>query len=291
LPVYVLFAAIFFPGSASLVILGLYLLGIVVAVVVGLVLQRTLLPATAMPGLVMELPPYRLPNARSIWYHMWQRTRAFLEHAASLILVTTMVIWLLTAIPWGGHGTFADTAMEESAFGRASAALTPALRPLGFGSWQAGGALISGLVAKEVVVSTLAQTYGGDGAPATLEPTSFAADLVEIVASFGQAVVGTVRAIPGLIGINLNGEEEITDAGLASALRADFSATSGGHATAAGLAFMVFVLLYTPCMAAVAAERHELGGKWAALSLIGQLAIAWLAAYAVFNVGVWLGGG
>jgi ferrous iron transport protein B len=181
--------------------------------------------------------------------------------------------------------------LEESAFGRASATLTPALQPLGFGSWQAGGALISGLVAKEVVVSTLAQTYSDEVTPVSLEPTSFSADLIEIVTSFGQAVAGTIRAIPGLIGINLNGEEETTDAGLASALRADFSAASGGHAAAAGLAFMVFVLLYTPCMAAVAAERHEMGAKWAALSLAGQLAIAWLAAFAVFNAGVWLGGG
>jgi len=81
------------------------------------------------------------------------------------------------------------------------------------------------------------------------------------------------------------------EAGLAGVLRADFDATSGGHAAAAGLAFMVFVLLYTPCMAAVAAERHELGSKWMWLSLLGQLAIAWVVALAVFQVGRLLGGG
>jgi ferrous iron transport protein B len=291
LPVYVLFAAIFFPGAASLVILGLYLLGIVVAVVVGLTLQRTVLPATAAPGLVMELPPYRLPHARSVWYHMWQRTRAFLQHAASLIMVTTMGIWLLTAIPMGGGGTFAATPMAESAFGRLSAAVSPALRPLGFGSWQAGGALISGLVAKEVVVSTLAQTYGATTDGTDEGATSFAGDLVEIAASFGRAVVDTIRALPGLVGINLAAEDDASEPGLAAALRASFDASSGGHATAAGLAFMVFVLLYTPCMAAVAAERHELGAKWAVLSLIGQLFIAWGMAFIVFRAGVWLGGG
>jgi ferrous iron transport protein B len=222
---------------------------------------------------------------------MWQRTRAFLQHAASLILATTMGIWLLTAIPLGGTGTFATTPMAESAFGRLSAAVSPALRPLGFGSWQAGGALISGLVAKEVVVSTLAQTYGATVDGTDEGATSFAGDLVEIAASFGRAVLDTIRALPGLVGINLADEDAASEPGLASALRASFDASSGGHAAAAGLAFMVFVLLYTPCMAAVAAERHELGAKWAGLSLIGQLFIAWGMAFVVFRAGVWLGGG
>lgn len=291
LPVYVLFAAIFFPARAGLVILGLYVLGIVVALGVGLLLQRTLLPATGEAGLVMELPPYRLPNARSIGFHMWQRTRAFLQHAASLILMTTLVIWLLTAIPLGGAGTFADTPMPESAFGRVSALAAPALRPLGFGSWESGGALITGLVAKEVVVSTLAQIHDVASATDAVGTTTFAGDLVEIVTSFGRAVVETLRAIPGLVGINLATDEAGDDAALSAALRASFEETSGGHAAAAGLAFMVFVLLYTPCMAAVAAERHELGTRWMWLSLFGQLAIAWLIALAVFQLGRLLGGG
>jgi ferrous iron transport protein B len=292
LPVYVLFAAVFFPGRAGLVILGLYLLGIVVALGVGLLLRRTLLPATNAAGLVMELPPYRLPNARSIGYHMWQRTRGFLQHAASLILVTTLVIWLLTAIPAGGQGTFADTPVDESAFGRVSAVIAPALRPLGFGSWEAGGALLSGLVAKEVVVSTMAQIYRGSGDAAETGSATFLGDVAEIVTSFGRAIADTLRAIPGLVGIDLTADDgDDTEAGLAASLRAGFDETSGGHAAAAGLAFMVFVLLYTPCMAAVAAERHELGSKWMWLSLLGQLAIAWVVALVVFQVGRLLGGG
>jgi ferrous iron transport protein B len=290
LPVYALFAAIFFPGRAGLIILGLYLLGIVVALSVGVGLRSTLLPATAAPGLVMELPPYRLPNARSIGFHMWQRTRAFLRHAASLIMLTTMVIWLLTAIPVGGQGTFADTPMDESAFGRVSAVVAPALEPLGFGSWQASGALITGLVAKEVVVSTLGQTFDVAGETDAADASSFAADVAEIVTSFFQAVADTLRAIPGLVGINLGGEEEATEEGLSAAIRVNFAASSGGYAAAAGLAFMVFVLLYTPCMAAIAAERHELGSRWTWLSLIGQLAIAWVGALIVFQLGRLLGG-
>lgn len=291
LPVYVLFAAVFFPGAASLVILGLYLLGIVVALVVGLLLQLTLLPATAAPGMVMELPPYRLPHARSIRYHVWLRTRAFLEHAASLILLTTLVIWLLTAIPWGGTGKFADTPLADSVFGRVSSAAAPVLRPLGFGSWQSGGALLSGLVAKEVVVSSLSQVYGVESTADETSNATFLSDLSVIITSFGRAVLDTLRALPGLVGINLQREEAEDVTGLSVAIRAGFNESSGGHATAAGLAFMVFVLLYTPCMAAIAAERHELGARWSWLSLIGQLVIAWLMAFAVFRAGVWLGGG
>lgn len=291
LPVYVLFAAIFFPGRAGLVIMGLYLLGIVVAILVGLTLQRTLLPATAVPGMVMELPPYRLPNARSIGYQMWLRMRAFLHHAASLILVSSMVIWLLMSIPLGGQGEFADTPIENSVFARASAATAPALAPLGFGTWESGGALITGLVAKEVVISTLSQTFGTE--IEAVEDTaggSLLADLGEIVTSIGRAAADTLRALPGIVGINLGGGEEDTAPGLAPAIQSSFHTSSGGHAAAAGLAFMVFVLLYTPCMAAVAAEKHELGTRWALLSFVGQLALAWTFAFAVFRIGVWLGG-
>ena len=290
LPVYVLFAAIFFPQSSSLVILGLYLLGIGVAIAVGLALQRTILPVTTTGGLIMELPPYRLPHGRSIRYNMWLRTRAFLQHAASLILLTTVAIWLLTAIPVGGQGTFAATPMADSAYGRVSAALTPVLRPLGFGSWEAGGALISGLVAKEVVVSTLSQTYGTGSPAVASETTTFIEDLQEIISSFGQAILDTLKAIPGMFGLTIGAKAEVSAPGLSSAIRDSFETTSGGHEAAAGLAFMVFVLLYTPCMATIAAERHELGTRWALFSLAGQLVVAWIVAFAVFQIGVLVGG-
>ncbi|MBP6017112.1 MAG: ferrous iron transport protein B [Candidatus Promineofilum sp.] len=291
LPVYVLFAAIFFPRFPSLVIMGLYLLGILIAIAIGLLLQRTLLPSPASGGMVMELPPYRLPTVRSIGYQMWLRTRAFLQHAASLILVTSLLIWLLMAIPAGRGGAFGAVPMGDSLFGRVSSALTPALRPLGFGSWESGGALISGLVAKEVVISTMAQTYGAGAPLDDGSAPSFAGDLREIVVSFVRAVVDTFKAVPGLVGINLNRGADETAPGLAGAIRASFNASSGGHAAAAGLAFMVFVLLYTPCMATIAAERHELGARWTGLSLSGQLIIAWVAALIVFRLGVLVGGG
>jgi ferrous iron transport protein B len=137
----------------------------------------------------------------------------------------------------------------------------------------------------------MGQVYGAAADGTDQGETTLAGDLVEIVASFGRAVVDTIKALPGLVGINLSNEDAPSEPGLAAVLRASFDASSGGQAAAAGLAFMVFVLLYTPCMAAVAAERHELGTKWAVLSLIGQLILAWGMAFLVFRAGVWLGGG
>ncbi len=143
-------------------------------------------------------------------------------------------------------------------------------------------------MAKEVVVSTLGQTFDVAESGGGVESGGFVADVGQIVASFGRAVADTLRAVPGLIGINVGGDEAAAPPDLSPAIWQSFEATSGGHAAAAGLAFMVFVLLYTPCMAAIAAERHELGMRWTWLSLGGQFVLAWLLAFVVFRLGVGL---
>ncbi len=292
LPVYVLFAAIFFPRYAGGVIFGLYLLGILFALTVGYLLRRSVLPATRSHGLVMELPPYRLPHLQSIWHQMWQRTRSFLAHAWSIILGMSLVIWFLMAVPLGGSGTFADTPLPESAFGRLSSVISPALEPLGFGSWQTTGALVSGLVAKEVIISTLAQTYGTTTTSEVAVDGSLLHDVTGIVTSLGTAIGDTLRAIPSLIGINLQRQTtDETDTVLSAEIRAGFDASSNGHGALAALSFLVFVLLYTPCVATAAAERHELGTRWMWTSLLGQLALAWVAALVVFQGGLLLGAG
>lgn len=286
LPVYVLFAAIFFPQQAGLVIFGLYLLGIVTAVLLGLLLKHTLFQGKEQSGLVMELPPYRRPSLRGLWFHTWVRVRAFLRHAATLILLASLVIWFLKAIPVRGEGGFADTAVPDSLFATVSQTLTPALEPLGFGSWQAGGALLTGLVAKEVVITTLAQTYAIPDETSDETTPTFLEDLLWIGQSFMQAIIDTLKTLPGILGINLFGEDaEPEPTGLMAAIQREFTQTSGGHAAAAGLAFMVFILIYTPCVVAISAEKQELGVRWMWLSIGGQLLLAWLLAWLVFQVG------
>jgi len=292
LPVYVLIAMVFFPTSAGQVIFGLYLTGIVVAVGMGALLRQTLFRRQPQAPFVLELPPYRMPTLRGVWRQMWERTSSFVRKAGTIILATSIVVWLLLAMPIG-EGSFAETSVDQSAFAAVANAATPVFAPLGFGRWETSGALVTGLIAKEVVVGTLMQVYGGaveeDSAPGD-EPATLADDLSGIVNGFGEAIGAALRALPGIVGINLvEAEEESAAEGLAAAIRTGFAASSGGHSTPAALAFLVFVLLYTPCVAALAANRHEFGTSWMLISLLGQFAIAWLAAFIVFQGGVLLG--
>ncbi|MBL7161058.1 MAG: ferrous iron transport protein B [Anaerolineales bacterium] len=292
LPVYVLFAAIFFPENESGVVFGLYLLGILTAIVLGIILKNTLFKGKEQSTFVMELPPYRLPTLRGIWFHMWERTSAFVRKAWTIIMATSILLWVLMAIPVNGSGSFAEIDVSNSAFATANEAIAPVLAPLGFNSWEASSALVTGFVAKEVVVSTMAQVYAVKeaDAEADADATTFFEDVGEIITSFVGATGDTIKSIPLIVGVNLfEGEEENEPTALMQAVRDGFEESSGGHGALASMAFMVFVLIYTPCMVAIAAERQELGAKWMWVSIIGQFGLAWLMAFVVFQGGVLLG--
>ena len=292
LPVYILFAAIFFPRYSSLAVFSMYLLGILVAIIIGLMLKNTLFKSDEATGMIMELPPYRLPTIRNIWTSMWQRTKDFLHGATTIILLTSIVVWALMAVPVSGDGSFADTDVEDSLFARVSSIAAPIFEPLGYGSWEATSAVITGFIAKEVVVSTMAQVYNVEEPEEEVEPTTFLEDVVLIVTGFVAATIDTIKSIPLILGINLFDDDvEVTSSDLMTAIRSGFEASSGGHGTLAGLSFMVFILLYTPCMVVVAAQRQEFGSKWMWTSVIGQFVIAWFVALVVFQGGVLLGVG
>ena len=289
LPVYVIMASVFFPDYAGLAVFSMYLLGIIVAVAVGFLLKRSVLPVTDPMPAIMEMPPYRLPTSRSIWFQTWTRTRAFLREAGSIIFIATIVVWFLMAIPVGGSGTFGDTDVDESAFSTVAGVVAPVLEPAGFGSWEATGSLMSGFVAKEVIVSTMAQVYGAESAEAAEGP-AIVDSVAEIFTGFGGAVVDAATSIPGIIGIDLTtddttDEESETSSGLSAAIHAGFEESSGGHGALAALAFMVFILIYTPCVATVGAIRHEIGTSWMWFSVIGQTMLAWVMAVGVFQIG------
>jgi ferrous iron transport protein B len=290
LPVYVLLASIFFPENSGLVIFWLYVLGVVVAILVGLLLKNTLFKGKGQSPFVMELPPYRIPTFKSIWFHMSERTGAFVRKAWGLILVTSIIIWVLMAVPLGGAGAFADAPVDQSAYAGVSRAISPIFRPLGFGQWQMSGALVSGFVAKEVVVSTMSQVYDVVEVEEAPQTTTFFEDLGEILIGFLGAVWDTIRSIPLIIGVDVfEGEEEPEPTALMAAVETSFEKSSNGHGALASVAFMVFVLLYTPCMVAVAAARKELGAKWMWFSIVGQFVLAWVVALIVFQGGLLLG--
>lgn len=154
LPVYVLFVGAFYSSYQGLVIFSLYLLGILLAVLMGRLFKTFLFPGDTAP-FVMELPPYRLPTLKGLLIHLWERGGGFLRRAGTIIVCASVVIWALSNLPWG-----AAFASPQSYLGRIGGLFAPLLKPAGFGQWEAAAALIFGLLAKEVVVSTLAVVYG-----------------------------------------------------------------------------------------------------------------------------------
>ncbi len=287
LPVYILFATIFFPQNTGPIIFGLYLTGILVAMGLGALFNRTIFRQDEPMPLLMELTPYRWPNLKTIWFSVRGHTLSFVKNAWTVILATSIIIWFLMATPVRGNGTFAHVEVNDSAFGLVAGALDPIFKPLGFGNQQTSGALLTGLVAKEVVISTLAEVYKVAHVTQSYKPaTTFLEDVGEIMGSFFVATFDTIKAIPLIVGINLFEQAPTQNSpALMKAIKTDFEATSGGHGALAGLAFMVFVLLYTPCMVTIVAEWHEFGFKWMLFSVVGQFALAWLMGLLVFQVG------
>jgi ferrous iron transport protein B len=288
LPVYLLFAAIFFSSISGSVVFGMYLLGILIAVLIGLVLKNTAFRGKQASAFVMELPPYRVPSLKSIWFHVREHTMGFLRKCSSIIVVMSTLLWFATAIPVGG-GEFAKIDIQHSLFARVAEASVPVFKPLGFGSWEAAGALFTGFVAKEVVISTMAQIY--EVAPVTeTVSNTFTQDLADIGSGFLGATVDTAKALPLIVGIDLRDQGAQTQqTDLMLAIRSAFQGISGGHGALAALAFMVFVLVYTPCMAAISAERQEFGSRIMWASIIGQTGLAWLLAFTAFQGGLLLG--
>lgn len=247
--VFMMLAQVFFPAHAGSAVFAMYVLSIALVVLVGLALRRTVWRAMPAEALVIDLPAYQLPTFRLTISVMWVRLKGFLYTAGGIIVATVVVIWLLMSIPVTGGHSFNEEAVppQDSAYGAVAQAMSPVFAPAGFDSWSLTGPLVTGFVAKETLISTWAQTY---------------------------AVEDVTDDAP----------EEQAESPLASHIRADFDAASGGHGLAAVWAYMVFLLAYTPCVATVAAQRREIGWKWTLIGFALQLGSAWSLAVGVFQV-------
>ena len=155
LPIYAVFAAAFFPEQQGTVIFSMYFLGIVLAIGMGLLFKKLLFPGQSAP-FIMELPPYRMPTMKSLALHMWDRGKMFLKKMGGIILSISIIIWFMGTFPWG-----VEFASEQSYIGAIGKLFAPIFHPLGFGTWQAAVSFIFGVLAKEVVVSTLSILYVG----------------------------------------------------------------------------------------------------------------------------------
>ena len=219
LPIYAFFVSAFFPKQGALIMIALYLSGMIFGILVALLYRKILFKGEAVP-FVMELPNYRFPRVGNIARLLWAKAKDFLERAFTVILVATIIIWIMQSIDFNFH-MVSDS--EHSMLAVIAGAFAVIMKPVGLGSWQICTSLISGFMAKESVVSTLAVLFNGDV----------------------TKVLAPLQA----------------------------------------MSMLVFSLLYTPCVAAIAAIKRELGTVWAVSVVFWQCLVAWLASLAVFQIG------
>ncbi|NJC73150.1 ferrous iron transport protein B [Planosporangium thailandense] len=245
LTVYVLLANVFFGSSAGTAVFAMYVLSIALIILIGLGLRRTLFRGHTREPLVLELPAYRRPTARVVGLQTWQKLAGFLKTAGGIIVLTVTAVWLLSSIPVRG--------------GAGTPGHTPVEQSL------------FGATARTIAPAFAPAGYGDWHASAALM-TGFVAKEA-VVATFAQTYSAAEPS-------------DVHRAGqLGPQLVATFTHTSGGHTAVAVLAFMVFLLAYTPCMATVAAQRAEIGTRWTLVGMGIQLAVAWLLSVLVFQVG------
>lgn len=229
LPIYAMFTAAFFTEYKALVMISLYLLGIVIGILCGFVMKKVLFKGEPIP-FVMELPEYRMPAARSVVLHMWEKAKDFVRKAFTVIFLATIIIWFLQTFDIR-FNIVADSG--DSILAGLGHIFAPLLAPLGFGDWRSATALITGFSAKETVVSTLAVLMG-------------AGDSSQLAVLLGEIFTPLTA-----------------------------------------YCFLVFCLLYTPCVAAVATVRRELGSIRGTLGVVVfQLLIAWAVTFVVYHIGL-----
>lgn len=231
LPIYLVMIGAFFPSKASLVLLSIYVTGILLAVLMARIFSRFIVRGDDAP-FVMELPPYRMPTAKSVLRHTWEKGAQYLKKMGGIIMIASVIIWFLGYYP--NHDAYSTTAeqQENSYIGQIGKAIEPVIEPLGF-DWKMGVGILSGIGAKELVVSTLGVLYTNDD---------------------------------GIESVDLTDRIPITPL--------------------VAYGYMLFVLIYFPCIATVAAIKNESGSwKWAAFTICYTTLLAWIVAFLVHQVG------
>ena len=231
LPIYLVMIGAFFPNCASFMLLCIYTAGILLAVIMARIFSKFLVKGEDSP-FVMELPPYRMPTSKSIMRHTWEKGAQYLKKMGGIIMIASIIIWFLGYYPQ--HDAYESVAEQQknSYIGQIGKAIEPVIKPLGF-DWKLGIGLISGVGAKELVVSTLGVLYTNEG---------------------------------DVENVNLSNRIPITPL--------------------VALAYMLFVLIYFPCIAALAAIKQESGSwKWALFAACYTTALAWLVSFTVYQIG------
>ncbi len=281
LPVYVVFIGAFFTRNAGTVLWSLYVMGIALAILMGIIFKRTLFKGES-PMFIMELPPYRMPSFRSLMIHTWEKGKHFLIKAGTYILAVSILVWFLLNLPWGVENK------KDSYLGKMGQVIAPALKPLGFGNWEAASSLVSGLIAKEIVVGTMGEIYVQRTDDKKKEQPSLTDDLKEIGTSFANAAKDSAANIFSTFGIASMSSEESTEETEERTPLRDVIKTQFTPLTA--YAFITFVLLYMPCVVVAIAMRQEFGTwKWFGIAFAYQMALAWIVAFVIYQGGRLIG--
>lgn len=295
LPVYALFAAAFFPESGQNLVFGLYILGIVAAIGTGFLLKNTVLKGTVSP-FIMELPPYHFPTASTVLLRAWDRLKSFLFRAGRVIVPVVVVLSFLNAV--GTDGSFNNQDSEKSVLSAIGRTLVPVFEPMGMreDNWPAAVGVFTGILAKETVIGTLNALYSQLGAAEAPDADPNAATSAKEEPGVGEKVMEALATIPANLSevvskltdpMGLNMSYTAEGAGAAEQLKVEpgaFSAMAARFDGQAGaFAYLLMILLYMPCVAAMGAIYQETGWRWAVFAASWTTGLGWCAAVVFYQ--------
>jgi len=286
LPVYILFTAVFFPDNAQNLIFSLYLIGIVIAVLTGLMLKKTLLAGETTP-FVMELPAYHLPQLRNVLLKTWEKLQSFVLGAGKLIVIVVVILSFFNSL--GTDFSFGNENTEKSILTNVGKSLTPVFEPIGIkeDNWPATVGLFTGLFAKEVIVGTIDALYLSQ-VDVTSEEQAF--DLKQKLAEALQTVPDNLSdalgswADPLGLGVDVTdtqsiAEEQNVSESIFGVIRSSFDGTLGAFS------YLLFILLYSPCVSALGATQKETGSRWTLFSIWWTTFLAYSLSTMVYQAG------
>lgn len=289
LPVYVLFAAAFFPSNGQNLVFALYLIGILMAIFTGLIMKHSLLSGESS-GFLMEMPTYHVPTLKGVSLRTWDRVKLFIRDAGKVIIIMVLAINVLNSI--GTDGSIGNEDSEHSVLSVMGQTLTPLFKPLGIEqeNWPATVGIFTGVLAKEVVVGTLDSIYSRisleNSVVTEAEPFDFMASLAEAGATIPENLAGLTTLVMDPLGLDVGdlqdsaaaaGELEVTDS-VFGVMASRFDGQAGAFA------YLLFILLYFPCVATIGAIARESGKAWAGFVAFWSTSVAYISASLFYQI-------
>ena len=287
LPVYILFAAVFFPDNAQHLVFSLYLIGVVIAVLTGLMLKNTLLGGENTP-FVMELPAYHMPRLQNVLIKTWEKLSSFIFGAGKLIVIVVVILSFLNSL--GTDGSFGNENNEKSVLTNIGKGITPIFEPMGVheDNWPATVGIFTGLFAKEVVVGTIDSLYSSQlNVSDSNEEFDLLRDMKAALATIPENLSAINDSWSDPVGINVGDVKDLdaiaAEQEVATTLFSALKTAFGG--TLAAFSYLLFILLYSPCVSALGATYKETGVNWTVFSILWSTFLAYSIATMVYQAG------